>query len=77
MATLRSKAREHRLIKLPMNKLQEELFAIRSLNKLNKDLRNRAERLEKVIRIKEFSARKTKELIDKELEKQNNVDVSK
>ena len=54
MATLRSKAREHRLIKLPMNKLQEELFAIRSLNKLNKDLRNRAERLEKVIRIKEF-----------------------
>ena len=75
MATLRSKAREHRLIKLRMNKLQEELFAIRSLNKLNKDLRNRAERLEKVIRIKEFSARKTKELIDKELEKQKNVDV--
>ena len=45
------------------------MFAIRSLNKLNKDLRNRAERLEKVIRIKEFSARKTKELIDKELQK--------
>tara|TARA_Y100000816_G_scaffold66342_1_gene44071 strand:+ start:1197 stop:1430 length:234 start_codon:yes stop_codon:yes gene_type:complete len=77
MITLRAKAREHRLIKLPMDKLQGELMAIRSLSKLNKDLRNRAERLEKVIRIKEYSAKKTKELIDKELEKQKNVDVSK
>ena len=75
--SLRSKAREHRLIKLPMDKLQEELLAIRSLNKLNKDLRNRARRLEKVLQIKEFSAKKTSELIKKELEKQNNVDVSK
>ena len=75
--SLRSKVREHRLIKFPISKLEEELFAIRSLTKLNKDLRNRARRLEKVIEIKKYSAKKTSELIEKELEKQKNVVVSK
>ena len=75
--SLRSKVREHRLIKFPISKLEEELFAIRSLTKLNKDLRNRARRLEKVIEIKKYSAKKTSELIEKELEKQRNVVVSK
>ena len=74
--TLRSKVREHRLIKFPINKLEEELLAIKSLSKVNKDLRNRARRLEKVIEVKKYSAKKTSELIKKELEKQKNVDVS-
>ena len=69
--TLRSKVREHKLIKFPIDKLQQELMAIRSLSKLNKDLRNRARRLEKVINVKEYSAKKTSELLQKELEKQN------
>ena len=60
-----------------LDKLEEELLAIKSLSKVNKDLRNRARRLEKVIEVKKYSAKKTSELIKKELEKQNNVDVSK
>ena len=75
--TLRSKVREHRLIKFPISKLEEELLAIKSLSKVNKDLRNRARRLEKVIEVKKYSAKKTSELIKKELEKDKNVDVSK
>ena len=74
--SLRSKVREHRLIKIPISKLEEELLAIKSLSKVNKDLRNRARRLEKVIEVKKYSAKKTSELIKKELEKQKNVDVS-
>ena len=74
--SLRSKVREHRLIKFPISKFEEELLAIKSLSKVNKDLRNRARRLEKVIEVKKYSAKKTSELIKKELEKQNNVDVS-
>ena len=74
--TLRSKVREHRLIKFPISILEEELLAIKSLSKVNKDLRNRARRLEKVIEVKKYSAKKTSELIKKELEKQKNVDVS-
>ena len=74
--SLRSKVREHRLIKFPIRKLEEELLAIKSLSKVNKDLRNRARRLEKVIEVKKYSAKKTSELIKKELEKQKYVDVS-
>ena len=64
------------MIKFPISKLEEELLAIKSLSKVNKDLRNRARRLEKVIEVKKYSAKKTSELIKKELEKQKNVDVS-
>ena len=74
--TLRSQAREHKLIKFPISKLEEELMAIRSLSKLNKDLRNRARRLEKVIEVKKYSKKKTSELIDKELEKQKTMKVT-
>tara|TARA_E500000331_G_scaffold339600_1_gene370026 strand:- start:59 stop:304 length:246 start_codon:yes stop_codon:yes gene_type:complete len=80
--TLRSKVREHRLIKFPISKLEEELLAIKSLSKVNKDLRNRARRLEKVIEVKKYAAIKVTEKIEKALEKQTKpiveyVDVSK
>ena len=74
--SLRSNVRDLKLNKQPIYVLEAELFEISQQNKLNKDARNRKKRLEQVIIAKKYAAMKVNEMIDKQLEKNKDVDVS-
>ena len=56
--------------------LEAELFELQQKTKHNKDTRNRMKRLTEVITTKRYAAMKVNEMIDKQLEKDKNVDVS-
>ena len=56
--------------------LEAELFELQQKSKHNKDTRNRMKRLTEVITTKRYAAMKVNEMIDKQLEKDKNVDVS-
>ena len=57
--------------------LEAELFELQQRTKHNKDTRNRMKRLTEVITTKRYAAMKVNEMIDKQLEKNKDVDVSK
>ena len=57
--------------------LEAELFELQQKTKHNKDTRNRMKRLTEVITTKRYAAMKVNEMIDKQLEKNKDVDVSK
>ena len=63
--------------KKPLYVLESELFELQQRTKHNKDTRNRMKRLTEVITTKRYAAMKVNEMIDKQLEKDKNVDVSK
>ena len=56
--------------------LEAELFELQQKTKHNKDTRNRMKRLTEVITTKRYAAMKVNEMIDKQLEKNKDVDVS-
>ena len=56
--------------------LEAELFELQQKSKHNKDTRNRMKRLTEVITTKRYAAMKVNEMIDKQLEKNKDVDVS-
>ena len=56
--------------------LEAELFELQQRTKHNKDTRNRMKRLTEVITTKRYAALKVNEMIDKQLEKNKDVDVS-
>ena len=56
--------------------LEAELFELQQRTKHNKDTRNRMKRLTEVITTKRYAAMKVNEMIDKQLEKNKDVDVS-
>ena len=69
----------HRDIKANKQKLyvlESELFELQQKSKHNKDTRNRMKRLTEVITTKRYAAMKVNEMIDKQLEKNKDVDVS-
>ena len=69
----------HRDIKANKQKLyvlEAELFELQQRTKHNKDTRNRMKRLREVITTKRYAAMKVNEMIDKQLEKNKDVDVS-
>ena len=69
----------HRDIKANKQKLyvlESELFELKQRTKHNKDTRNRMKRLTEVITTKRYAAMKVNEMIDKQLEKNKDVDVS-
>ena len=61
--------RELKLAKKPLIVLEDELWQINQLSRLRKDLRNRKQRLERVIAVKRFALQKVQEKIAKEVEK--------
>ena len=69
MDVYRNKERELKLAKKPLIVLEDELWQINQLNRLRKDLRNRKQRLERVIAVKRFALQKVQEKIAKEVEK--------
>ena len=71
MDVYRNKEREMILAKKPLIVLEDELWQINQLNRLRKDLRNRKNRLERVIAVKRFALQKVQEKIAEEIEKQS------
>ena len=69
MDVYRNQEREMILAKKPLIDLEDELWQINQLNRLRKDLRNRKNRLERVIAVKRFALQKVQEKIAKEVEK--------
>ena len=69
MDVYRNQERELKLAKKPLIVLEDELWQINQLSRLRKDLRNRKNRLEKVIAVKRFALQKVQEKIAKEVEK--------
>ena len=69
MDVYRNKERELKLAKKPLIVLEDELWQINQLSRLRKDLRNRKQRLERVIAVKRFALQKVQEKIAKEVEK--------
>ena len=65
----RKQDREMILAKRPLIVLEDELWQINQLSRLRKDLRNRKQRLERVIAVKRFALQKVQEKIAKEVEK--------
>ena len=65
----RSADRELKLARKPLIVLEDELWQINQLSRLRKDLRNRKQRLERVIAVKRFALQKVQEKIAKEVEK--------
>ena len=65
----RRQEREHKLSKRPLIELEDELWQLNQLSKLNKDTRNRKARLEKVVAVKRFALQKVQEKIAREYEK--------
>ena len=65
----RKQEREHKLSKRPLIELEDELWQLNQLSKLNKDTRNRKARLEKVVAVKRFALQKVQEKIAREYEK--------
>ena len=69
MDVYRNQEREMKLAKKPLIVLEDELWQINQLSRLRKDLRNRKQRLERVIAVKRFAMQKVQEKIAKEVEK--------
>ena len=69
MDIYRNQERELKLAKRPLIVLEDELWQINQLSRLRKDLRNRKQRLERVIAVKRFALQKIQEKIAKEVEK--------
>ena len=69
MDVYRNQERELILAKKPLIVLEDELWQINQLSRLRKDLRNRKQRLERVIAVKRFALQKVQEKIAKEVEK--------
>ena len=65
----RKQEREAKLSKKSLIELEDELWRLNQLTKLNKDTRNRMKRLTEVITTKRYAAEKVNEMIDKELKK--------
>ena len=65
----RNQERELKLARKPLIVLEDELWQINQLSRLRKDLRNRKQRLERVIAVKRFALQKVQEKIAKEVEK--------
>ena len=65
----RKQDREMILARKPLIVLEDELWQINQLSRLRKDLRNRKQRLERVIAVKRFALQKVQEKIAKEVEK--------
>tara|TARA_B100000963_G_scaffold148406_1_gene129439 strand:+ start:45 stop:263 length:219 start_codon:yes stop_codon:yes gene_type:complete len=64
----RKQEREVKLAKRPLIVLEDELWQINQLSRLRKDLRNRKNRLEKVIAVKRLSLQAVQEKIAREVE---------
>ena len=71
MDVYRNQERELKLAKKPLIVLEDELWQINQLSRLRKDLRNRKNRLERVIAVKRFALQKVQEKIAEEIDKQN------
>ena len=69
MDVYRNQERELKLARKPLIVLEDELWQINQLSRLRKDLRNRKQRLERVIAVKRFALQKVQEKIAKEVEK--------
>ena len=69
MDVYHNQERELKLAKKPLIVLEDELWQINQLSRLRKDLRNRKQRLERVIAVKRFALQKVQEKIAKEVEK--------
>ncbi len=65
----RKQEREHKLSKRTLIELEDELWRLNQLTKLNKDTRNRKKRLERVVMVKRFALQKVQEKIASEVEK--------
>ena len=71
MDIYRNQERELKLARKPLIVLEDELWQINQLSRLRKDLRNRKNRLERVIAVKRFALQKVQEKIAEEIDKQN------
>ena len=71
MDIYRNQERELKLAKKPLIVLEDELWQINQLSRLRKDLRNRKQRLERVIAVKRFALQKVQEKIAEEIDKQS------
>ena len=71
MDIYRNQERELKLARKPLIVLEDELWQINQLSRLRKDLRNRKQRLERVIAVKRFALQKVQEKIAKEIDKQS------
>ena len=69
MDVYRNAEREKKLAKKSLIELEDELWQLNQLTKLNKDTRNRKARLEKIVRIKRYAVEKVQEKIAREVEK--------
>ena len=65
----RKQEREAKLSKKSLIELEDELWRLNQLTKLNKDTRNRKARLEKIVRIKRYAVEKVQEKIARQVEK--------
>ena len=65
----RKEDREKKLARRPLIELEDELWQLNQLTKLNKDTRNRKARLEKIVRIKRYAVEKVQEKIARQVEK--------
>ena len=74
--SIRKMNRDVKANKSPLYVLESELFELQQRTKHNKDTRNRMKRLTEVITTKRYAAMKVNEMIDKQLEKNKDVDVS-
>ena len=68
MDIYRNQERELKLARKPLIVLEDELWQINQLSRLRKDLRNRKNRLEKVIAVKRLSLQAVQEKIAREVE---------
>ena len=67
MDIYRNQERELKLARKPLIVLEDELWQINQLSRLRKDLRNRKQRLERVIAVKRFALQKVQEKIEREV----------
>ena len=74
--SIRKMDRDIKANKQKLYVLEAELFELQQRTKHNKDTRNRMKRLTEVITTKRYAAMKVNEMIDKQLEKNKDVDVS-
>ena len=65
----RKQEREAKLSKKSLIELEDELWILNQLTKLNKDTRNRKLRLEKVVSVKRLALQAVQEKIAREVEK--------
>ena len=71
MDIYRNQEREMKLAKKPLIVLEDELWQINQLSRLRKDLRNRKNRLERVIAVKRLSLQAIQEKIAREVDNEN------